>query len=145
MKETPKQKAIREAWESAGFVWNEIKHLVQEWDGSIMVLDDVNLKYQLTSYGEAVEKKLIKAVGMTGKGLMIKLASLSGVNSNNGWIRTDEQMPNDGEPIVYIDRFGHQRNGFLVDRVFVSDTGWRYDVETITHWRPKEIYPKPIY
>lgn len=138
---SPKQSAIRKAYEKAGFIWDEVGKWVN--DSGDLILPDPKLKYELTGYGEAIESGELVGVTLSDAGLWLKLESLRGLASNNGWTRIDgtDDLPKHNGKYVVLGRFGKVEEWLYSDCSSVRAL-W---LECFTHWRPVEEIPEPVY
>lgn len=143
-----KEEVIKEAYEEAGFIWNEINSMVDMYDGTFKIKDP-SIKSTLTGYSKACLNNLIKAISLTDKGeLWIQLCSLNGLVYNNGWvnIESDDDLPKDTED-NYIYNFitskGKMIIGYYNRRLnFICKYGTEQGIYGITHYQ-HIIKPKP--
>lgn len=146
--ETPEQKAIREAYESIGMVWDQIKNLVTEM--GCLVLPTPDLKSKLTGYNELVKQE-DKFSAFGREGLKIMPRCLFGLYNKNGWnkITDEERLPKESGKYFVL------KNG-IVDIGIYNKTynkwicGGQYYFSTlgdlsITHYQPIINPTPPIY
>lgn len=136
-----KQEFIKLKWEEAGFIWEEIKFIVNPNGG--LQLQHPSLKTTLTGYAKAHDKGFLKGYDFDGNGLKVWNKLLDGVEHNNGWNQIEEK----GNPEasgVYLcidDDFEKEVKMFFNGSSFLHN-GW---VQEPTHWRPIVEIPKPLY
>jgi hypothetical protein len=130
-----KQEYIQQKWTEAGFVWNEIKYLVNV--SGFMSLPSPKLKRTLTGYDNAHSEGLIAGIGFNDKGFVIALDSLRDKEKNNGWTKIESRADLPKEQGMYLFRFDG-RNVALWHDEEVSIGG-------VTHWRPITEIPNPLY
>ena len=70
---------------------------------------------------------------------------ISGIDNNNGWIRTDERLPENDDVVTVFEDNSQYDAWYNKDGKY-----WECPYEGAystnpSHWRPKEKYPKPIY
>lgn len=137
----PKQSAIRKAYEKAGFIWDEVGKWVNE--SGDLILPNPNLKYEITGYGEAIDNGELKGITLTDSGLWLKLESLRGLASNNGWTRIDgpDDLPKEDGFYMFL-RNGEYNMKYRYD---TSEDDKQWFVKRFTHWRPVEEIPEPVY
>ena len=132
-----KQEKIKEAWIESGFIWDQIKGLINE--NGWMSLDSPELKKTLTGYSNAVSECLIKGVGFSGKNFMVVLESLKGIDDNNGWqkIESEDDLPK--KEGVYL--FQH-KDGATYHLTYSPGFS---SIISCTHWKPIVKDLPPIY
>lgn len=137
-----KQEYIKSKWEEAGFIWDEIKYIVNPVLGGLQ-LQHPSLKTSLTGYGEAYDKGLLKGYDFDGNGLKVWNKLLDGVEHNNGWIKIEEKGNPDksGTYMVIHERWEDEVKMFFNGQHFIRDT----IALSPTHWRPIVEIPKPLY
>jgi hypothetical protein len=134
-----KQEYIKQKWQEAGFVWEEIESIVDEFGG--LKLNHPSLKTSLTGYSEASGKKLLHGYAFDGSGLMVWNKLLDGVEHNNGWnkIESESDLPERNKLCKWL-------NKELIDCEFERTGGIdNYLVSEFTHWRPIVKIPNPLY
>ncbi|WP_262246979.1 hypothetical protein [Parapedobacter soli] len=136
-----KQKAIREAWEAEGFIWNEVSQYLDEFGD--MTLQNPELKAKITGYDSAVSRRALKGITLTGNGLWLRLERLIGVSNNNGWNRIDgpDTLPSNIGQYTVLGKSGKIEKWSF----FSSPPHIDFWLEYFTHWRTVVELPKPIY
>lgn len=139
-KEKAIQKAFGEAWEkvkqccdSAGFVERRvIAH------GITNNMEPEKYGFQLSE----IRRTLHSPDGY----YKWRPVSLEGIEDNNGWIRSDERLPDDSNETILFCENGIPAGSERWKR------GWEFRImvkrhgsEVFTHWRPVEEVKPPIY
>lgn len=140
---TKKEKAIQEAYEKAGFVWDEIQSMVNMNDGT-MTIKQPSLKYTLKGYEKAISSNMLKAITLNNNGLWVELLSIKNISYNNGWIKIESEadLPKDDTVKYTPCENGKPREGY---RMTVEQIKLGWEVGYFTHYRKVESLPYPLY
>ena len=128
--DTPKQKAIREAY---GEYWGEIKDVINEngWfdttkysNGNILAKIEIYLDLDYKSYHRAI----------------CRPKSLKGIEDNNGWIRINDDS--DLPSVFYDDYWVINKAGKIFQVIYNNPQNW---LDNITHYQLIIKPNPPIY
>ena len=130
-----KQEKIQEKWQEAGFIWDEIKDIVNEYGG--LQLKRPYLKDSITGYSEASKKGILKGYDFDGYGLKVWNSLLNGIENNNGWTKIENPDDLPKEAGMYLFKTKGGRNCEMYHDIDVRHSA--------THWRPIVQILDPIY
>lgn len=144
-----KNEAIRKAWiaeigeEAFELLHSQIRHE----DGGLSVIGEFDLIKQTR---EILGEKLQETDKFKFDGRNLYLVALSGIENNNGWTRIEPDGSN--LPIEYgeyecVLKWINQPMRRLFFRCGGSDDAenTKYWLETVSHYRPIEVFKKPIF
>lgn len=144
--EEAKQEAIKAAWIKAGFIWDEIKSIIQD-DGGLL-LENPSLKSTLTGYSESYAKGHLKGYDFAYSGLKVWNNILDGIENNNGWTRIERDRSNLQVGVfkfLIADdcKLNTESDVVHVTQSLIDDPKMAWHV--YTHYKPIKEEPKPLY
>lgn len=132
--ETPKQKAIREAW---GEYWEQVNKYLNE--------DGIAKRNKETDFLEGLNEieTIYSSAGFWHD--KFRLKKLCGINDNNGWLSVKEHgLPEEGEFFICLENVQQQGVWSLASKTFYNPP--RYcSIDKISHYQPVVKPQPPIY
>jgi len=125
-----KQELIKEAY---GESWDHVKDVadphgwVNEDDVTFDMADFKSTEIEFSTYASGYWR----------------VKGLSGIDDNNGWTRTSDRLPKDGQSVVvWYTGLGNYQ--YPQDYEYYSDRK-KWMIENTSHWRPKVEIKPPLY